>query len=328
MKLFYKCNQVFRDYLSYVVLAVAVMALTFPNLFTWITAYLTPLLQFIMFTMGLTLTMKDFGEVFRRPVRVLLVEVLQFFFMPFSGFVFAKLFNLPDQVALGLILLGSVPGGTSSNIMAYLANGDVPLSISATSVSTLLAPLMTPIMLTLYGGSYFEMSFTAMFMSVAQVVLLPVVGGMILNAFFGKYTQKVSVAMPTFSSLAVLMVLVGTVAVNRDNLLSTGWVIFLVVFFHSLSGYLAGMGLAKLFKYDLASQRTMAIEVGLQNTSLAASLGLAHFSPLAALAGAAGTIVHTLWGTIYANLCAKNDAKKAQASQTQTYPSEKLATAK
>lgn len=137
MKLFYKCNQVFRDYLSYVVLAVAVMALTFPNLFTWITAYLTPLLQFIMFTMGLTLTMKDFGEVFRRPVRVLLVEALQFFFMPFSGFVFAKLFNLPDQVALGLILLGSVPGGTSSNIMAYLANGDVPLSISATSVSTL-----------------------------------------------------------------------------------------------------------------------------------------------------------------------------------------------
>lgn len=315
MTIFYKCNQLFRDYLSYVVVAVAMMALTLPNFFTWVTGYLTPLLQFIMFTMGLTLTMKDFSEVFRRPIRVLLVEVLQFGFMPLSGFILAKVFQLPDQVALGLILLGSVPGGTSSNIMAYLANGDVPLSISATSVSTLIAPVMTPVMLTLYGGSYIEMSFSAMFLSVSKVVLLPVIGGMVLNALFGHYTQKVSLAMPSFSSLAVLLVLAGTVAVNRDNLLSTGWVIFLVVFLHSLSGYVVGMSLAKVFKYDIASQRTIAIEVGLQNTSLAASLGLAHFSPLAALAGAAGTIVHTLWGTIYANLCAKKDAKESVATE-------------
>ena len=129
--------------------------------------------------MGLTLTMKDFSEVFRRPTRVLLVELLQFGFMPLSGFILAKLFQLPDQIALGLILLGSVPGGTSSNIMTYLANGDVPLSISATSVSTLIAPVMTPLILTFYGGSYFEMSFSAMFVSVSQVVLLPVVAGMV-----------------------------------------------------------------------------------------------------------------------------------------------------
>lgn len=315
MTVFYKCNQLFRDYLSYVVVAVALMALTVPNYFTWVTGYLTPLLQFIMFTMGLTLTMKDFSEVFRRPTRVLLVELLQFGFMPLSGFVLAKLFQLPDQIALGLILLGSVPGGTSSNIMTYLANGDVPLSISATSVSTLIAPVMTPLILTFYGGSYFEMSFSAMFVSVSQVVLLPVVAGMVLNALFGRYTQKISVAMPTFSSAAVLLVLAGTVAVNRDNLLSTGWLIFLVVFLHSISGYLAGTLFAKLFKYDVASQRTIAIEVGLQNTSLAASLGLAHFSPLAALAGAAGTIVHTLWGTIYANWCAKKDYQESVASE-------------
>ncbi|MDY5973708.1 bile acid:sodium symporter family protein, partial [Streptococcus hyovaginalis] len=158
MAVFYKFNQLFRNYLSYIVVAAAVLALTLPSLFTWVTGYLTPLLQFIMFTMGLTLTVDDFSEVFRRPARVILVEILQFLFMPFSGFVLAKLFNLPADIALGLILLGSVPGGTSSNIMAYLANGDVPLSISATSVSTLVAPLMTPLMLTLYGGSYFEMS--------------------------------------------------------------------------------------------------------------------------------------------------------------------------
>lgn len=330
MAVFYKFNQLFRNYLSYIVVAAAVLALTLPSLFTWVTGYLTPLLQFIMFTMGLTLTVDDFSEVFRRPARVILVEILQFLFMPFSGFVLAKLFNLPADIALGLILLGSVPGGTSSNIMAYLANGDVPLSISATSVSTLVAPLMTPLMLTLYGGSYFEMSFSAMFLSVAQVVLVPVVGGMVINALFAKQTQKISLAMPTLSSLAVLLVLAGTVSVNRDNLLSTGWVIFLVVFLHSLSGYGVGMLAAKFFKYDLASQRTMAIEVGLQNTSLAASLGLAHFSPLAALAGAAGTIVHTLWGTIYANLCAKKDARDAKTvKQTTAYTSSnQLATSK
>ncbi|MBS4462031.1 bile acid:sodium symporter family protein [Aerococcaceae bacterium zg-B36] len=309
MNLFTNFNRLFRDYLSWTVLAATGIALFLPNYFTWATAIVTYLLQFIMFTMGLTMTLKDFSEVFRKPTRILLVEVAQYLFMPFSAFMLSQLFHLPSEMALGLILVGSVPGGTSSNVITYLANGDVPLSISATSVSTLLSPLLTPFMLSLYGGAYLEVSFMAMFLSIVKVVLVPVVLGLLVNYFFGSHTQKIGATLPTLSSVAVLVVLMGTVAVNRNTLLSTGALMFFVVFLHNLSGYSFGYLLGFLFKLDKKTTRAMAVEIGLQNTGLAASLGLAHFSPIVAVAGAAGAVVHTLFGSLYANLCAARDAR-------------------
>lgn len=255
----------------------------------------------------------DFGEVFKQPVRVLVVVATQYLFMPLSAYLLAKLFQLPAEIALGLILVGSVPGGTSSNVITYLAKGDVPLSITATSISTLLSPLLTPISLSFYGGAFIEIEFWPMFLSIVQVVLVPILFGLLANRLFGKYTEKVETFLPTLSSVAVLMVLAGTVAVNRDNLVSTGWVIFVVVFLHNLSGYGSGYLISRLLGYSKESTRAIAIEVGIQNTGLAASLGLAHFTPMAALAGATGAMVHTLFGSIYASLCAKYDERQEKA---------------
>lgn len=307
MQAFKKFNQVYRNNLSWIVIGAAILALAVPSLFAWSANYVTLLLQFIMFTMGLTMAPSDFAEVFKKPWRVVLVECLQFLFMPLSAFLLAQLFQLPAEIALGLVLLGSVPGGTSSNVMVYLANGDVPLSISATSVSTLLSPILTPAMLSFYGGAYLNIEFWPMFFSIVNVVLVPIILGLVISYFFGEKTKKAEDVLPTLSSTAVLLVLASTVAVNQEALLSTGLLMFFVVALHNLSGYGIGYLLCKLFKMDTKSTRAIAVEVGLQNTGLAASLGLAHFSPLAALAGAAGTVVHTLFGTIYANLCTKKD---------------------
>ena len=259
----------------------------------------------------------DFTAVFKKPWLVLLITFLQFTIMPLSAFLLAKLFQLPNEQALGLILVGSVPGGTSSNVITYLANGDVPLSVTATSVSTLLAPLFTPLLLSFYGGAYLEMSFISMFSSIIQVVLIPIVAGLVLSYFFEAHIAKVEVALPSLSAVAVLLVLGGTVSINSETLLGTGMIMFLIVWLHNLSGYAAGFLACKLFKVNCAATRATGIEVGLQNTGLAGSLGLSHFSLATALAGAAGTIVHTLFGTLFASfLNFKEQAEKKEQQNT------------
>ncbi|MFL2120319.1 bile acid:sodium symporter family protein [Marinilactibacillus psychrotolerans] len=307
-----RLNELFTQYLSWIVILTAAAALLVPNVFTWAAGITTYTLQFIMFTMGMTMKPSDFSEVMKKPWQVFLVVFGQYLFMPLSALALSSLFNLSSEIALGLLLVGSVPGGTSSNVMAYLANGNLPLSISATSVSTLLSPILTPVMLSLYGGAYLNIDFWTMFFSIIQVVLLPVLLGLTISYFFGKQTEKAEKILPSFSSLAVLLVLAGTVSVNQENLLSTGLIIFLVVWLHNLSGYGISYLACKVLKRDIPTTRTVAVEVGLQITGLAANLGLAHFTPATALAAAAGTIVHTLFGTIYANLCRRKDKKKLE----------------
>ena len=317
MKHFQTFNQLFNKYLAFVVVAVAAAALFLPQTFLWASGYTTLFLQVVMFTMGLTMKPADFGAVFKTPWRVLLVATMQYLFMPFSAFVFAQLFQLPADIALGLILVGSVPGGTSSNVMTYLANGDVPLSVTATSVSTLLAPVLTPLLLSFYGGAYLEIAFWPMFMSIIKVVLLPILGGLLLNRLFNRYVQPLETVLPSLSAVAVLLVLGGTVSLNNETLLGTGMIMFLIVWLHNLSGYAFAYAVCRLFKIDTTATRAMAIEVAVQNTGLAGSLGLAHFSPATALAGAAGTIVHTLFGTIFASFLSNKDKVEAGAVTSQ-----------
>lgn len=312
MKLFTAFNQFFNKYLAVIVVVVAGFALFLPSSFVWASSHTTLFLQLVMFTMGLTMKPTDFSAVFKSPKLVFLVSLLQFTIMPFVAFLLAKLFQLPAEQALGLILVGSVPGGTSSNVIAYLANGDVPLSITATSISTLLAPILTPSLLFLYGGEYIDMSFWAMFLSIVQVVFVPIVAGLTLNHFFGKYIRKVETVLPSLSAIAVLLVLGGTVSVNSETLLGTGLYMFLVVWLHNVSGYGVGYLACKVFKVDRSATRAIAIEVGLQNTGLASSLGLTHFGPATALAGAAGTIVHTLFGTLFASYLSGKDQKEEE----------------
>lgn len=313
MKKLRKVNSLFSNYLWVFVLGIAGFALLVPESFTWASNYTTLFLQVIMFCMGMTMTLDDFGEVFKTPWKVLLVTAMQFGWMPLSALLIARLFNLPAEIALGLILVGCVPGGTSSNVITYLSNGNVPLSITATSVSTLLAPILTPLFLSIYGGAYVEISFWEMFLSIFQIVLLPIVGGLLVNYVANKYIEPVKDFLPSVSSIGILLVLGGTVSVNADTLLTSGAIMFLVVTLHNVSGYAFAYIVSGLLKIDTPSKRAMSVEVGMQNTGLAASLGMTHFNPATALAGATGAIVHNLVGILYAALCRRKD--RAQESQ-------------
>lgn len=309
MKLFKQFNSLFTSNLSIFVVLTAALALLFPDFFTPLSAYVTLFLQIVMFTMGLTMKVSDFTQVLKNPLSVILVVLFQYIFMPLSAFFIAKLFGLTGDVALGLIIVGSVPGGTASNIMSLLANGNVPLSISATTVSTLVSPFVTPLLIATYGGAFIDIEFWPMFLSIVQVVLLPILLGLVISHFLSDHSEKVKVVMPSFSSVAVLLVLAGTVSVNQENLLNGGLSVVLAVMVHHVLAYFVVYFVYGLFNASVATKRTCAIEVAAQNTGLSASLGLAHFSPEAALAGAAGTIVHTLLGMIFGSLCAKKDLR-------------------
>ncbi len=314
-----KVNNLFNKYLVLFVLGIAAIAMLMPQTFTWASNYTSVFLQVIMFGMGLTMTLGDFSEVLKTPGKVLLVSAMQFGFMPLAAFLIAKLLNLPDDIALGLILIGCVPGGTASNVITYLSNGNVPLSITATSVSTLLAPLMTPLLLSFYGSAYVEISFWTMFLSIVQIVLVPIVGGVVVNYVFNRYIEPVKELLPTVSTLGILLVLGGTVSVNAETLMSSGLVIFLAVTLHNLSGYLFAYLVCPLFKTDESDTRAISIETAMQNSGLAASLGLMHFHPAAAVAGATGAIVHNVVGIIYSNICQYRDRAQAQ-EQVPSHP--------
>ena len=210
-------NHLFNSYLSWIVLLMAVLAYMLPTFFAWMTPYVAYMLQFVMFAMGLTLTAQVFLDVFKQPMKVILVSVIQFLWMPLAGFLVALIFNFPPEIGIGFILLGACPGGTASNVMTFLANGNVPLSVSATTVSTLLAPILTPLFVVLYAGatSSIEIQFMPMFISIVKIVLVPIILGIVLNYFIGSKIEPVKSVCPTIAAIAVLLILAAVTAVNQ-----------------------------------------------------------------------------------------------------------------
>ena len=309
-------NQIFNKYLTWIVIGVALAAFVFDQSFVWASNYTTLFLQIIMFFMGLTLSVSDFKEVFHRPAYVAMVSLMQFIWMPFAGWALTKLFNLPPELALGVILLGCCPGGTASNVMTYLSNGDVALSVTATSISTMLAPIIMPLNISLYAGEIIEISFWPMFWSILRVVFLPVVFGVIVNSLFGKKIASYYFVLPTFSSIGVLLVIAAVVSVNKETIMHSGLLIAFVTFLHNSSGYAFAWGVCKLLKVDVASTRAMQIEVGMQNSGLASSMALnAPFNaPQASMAGAIYSIMHNVTGSLFASYCRYKDAKSAESS--------------
>lgn len=300
----------FNKALPLLVLAVCILAFFVPGCLTWAAKQTTLLLQIIMFGMGLLLTGKDFAMVFKKPQQVLLVEVVQFLWMPLSAFLWTKLFGLEAGIAVGVILVGCCPGGTASNVMTYVAKGDVPLSVTCTAVSTILAPFLTPLLVKLYAGAIVEVSLYSMFMSIVKVVLVPIILGIVINMLIGKYLNAVKQIMPIVSAVGVLLVLGGTVAANHDNILTSGLLIFACCFCHNVGGLAIGHFLAKAFKFGKPQQRACAIEIGMQNAGLASNLAFANFEPISALAGAAFGLWHNFTGAMYARIASAGDAKE------------------
>lgn len=291
------------------VLLFAYLAFQFPDTYKQFAPYIPYLLGIVMFGMGITLTFNDFGEVFKHPKSVIIGVVGQFVIMPAIAFALAKCFNLPADLAIGVILVGSCPGGTSSNVMTYLAKGNTALSVACTTISTLLAPLLTPVIFYLLASQWLEIDAAGMFVSVLKMVLFPIFLGLAVRALFKKQIYEISQTMPLLSVISIVLILAAVVAVSKDKIVESGLLIFGVVVLHNCLGYLVGFFAAKLLGLNIADSKAVSIEVGMQNSGLGAALAAAHFNPIAAVPSAVFSFWHNVSGPILANIFSniKND---------------------
>ncbi|UTD01690.1 bile acid:sodium symporter family protein [Treponema socranskii subsp. buccale] len=315
MKFLEKLSDFFGKWMALIVIAVAALALFAPQTCLWIkTSWINWLLGIVMFGMGLTLKMDDFKVVFSRPKDIIIGFIAQFTLMPLIAFLLAKAFNLPTEIAVGVILVGTCPGGTSSNVMTYLSKGDVPLSVGMTAVSTLFAPLMTPLLTLLYAGQRVDVNAVAMFLSIVKVVLVPIALGLVCNYFFEKVTRQIVRILPLISTIAIIMIIASVVSANSARLKTVGVMVVIVVILHNLLGYATGFGVGKLLRLNTTKCRALSIEVGMQNSGLATSLAATHFAqyPLATIPGAVFSVWHNISGAVYANFLANRHPEKAK----------------
>lgn len=301
--------------IALLIIVFSVLAFVFPMGFSWATNYTTVFLGIAMFGMGLTIKPEDFKVVFTRPKELFLGFILQYTVMPFSAFMLAKIFALPADLALGVILVGCCPGGTASNVITYIAKGDVPLSVGMTIISTLFAPLCTPILVYVLAGSWVEVSLTAMMISVLKVVLLPVLGGILLYRIFPKHIEKTKDILPLISVISIVMIISGIVGANSEKIIASGAITLVVVIVHNGIGLLLGSTVASIARLNEPKRTAVAIEVGMQNSGLAISIAAANFAsnPLATLPGAVFSVWHNISGTIYANV--RNREHRGKAPQ-------------
>ncbi len=302
------CDFIAR-WMGVLVLLTAVVSLAFPDVLLpvgmWV---INPLLGLIMFGMGLTLKPHDFRIVLQRPKDILVGCLAQFTVMPLVAWGLAKAFSLPDELALGVILVGCCPGGTASNVITFLARGDLALSVGMTAMSTVLAPLLTPLLVWLMAGTLVDVDTVGMLLSILYVVIAPIIGGFLVQRFFPKFTQKAVVYLPAFSTLMIAAVVAMVVSHTADRLLSAGLLVIVVVVLHNLLGLTIGYAIGRLLRFSREKCIAISIEVGMQNSGLASSLAAIHFAsfPLATIPGAVFSVWHNISGAITARIFARN----------------------
>lgn len=264
---------------SYTVLIFAAVSLSmyYPNYFKTVgnfnlTGIIVPLLQLIMFGMGTELSLQDFRRIVQMPKGVLIGVICHYTIMPFIGFGVANLFNFPPEIAAGIILVGCSPSGLASNVMCYLSRGNLALSVSVTTVSTLLAPLLTPLLMQLLGGSFITIHFLDMVWEMVKMVVLPVAAGILVHYLLKGRANWLNKILPVTSMVGIVLILVVIIAKGRDALLQVGGLIILATFIHNTFGYLLGYWSGRLLKFNERDSRTIALEVGMQNAGLASAL--------------------------------------------------------
>jgi BASS family bile acid:Na+ symporter len=305
MNLLNNISNFFGKYMAVIVLVVTAFTLFIPQTGLWVSlSWINYLLMIIMFGMGLTLKFDDFKLVFVRPKDVIIGCVAQFTIMPLLAFMLCKLFNLDVALMTGVVLVGACPGGTSSNVITYLSKGDVALSVSMTSVNTILAPVLTPLITYLLLSTTVNVDTYSMFISIINVVIIPIVLGFIINKFFGTFTQKAIKVLPMVSVTGICMIVASVVSHNASKILSTGLIVFTVVILHNVLGYACGFGLGKILKFNVAKTKAVSIEIGMQNSGLATSLASTSFASLAmaTVPGAIFSVWHNISGAILANI--------------------------
>ena len=283
-----------------IIIAAFLIGFIFPSQTAPLAQYTSIALGVIMFAMGITLTIPDFAMVVKRPLPVLLGVVAQYVIMPGIAVALVFAFQLPPELAIGVILVGCAPGGTSSNVITYLAKGDVALSVTMTSVSTLLAPIFTPLLTLWLAGTLLPVDAGAMAMSILQMVVIPIVAGLLVRWVLRTWIGKVLPALPWVSVLGISYVVVAVVSGSADRIVEAGLLVLVVVILHNGFGYLLGYFAARIFKYPERVARTTSVEVGMQNSGLAATLAAAHFNPVAALPAAVFSVWHNISGGLLA----------------------------
>lgn len=300
-----KVSEAFGRYMAAIVVVVTLLALFVPSSSLWIeVSWINPLLMIVMFGMGLTLDFNDFRLVFTQPKYILLGCLAQFIIMPALAYGLSIAFSLDVALMAGVVLVGTCPGGTSSNVITYLSKGDVALSVGMTSVNTLLAPFLTPAITYLLLRTTINVDVFAMFMSIVQVVIVPIVLGFVINKLFSKLTLALVDVLPAVSVTAICLIVACVVSHNAARILSTGWLVFAVVFLHNMLGYLCGFIVGKVLGLDVARTKALSIEVGMQNSGLATGLAGRTFPDLAmaTVPGAIFSVWHNISGALLASV--------------------------
>lgn len=306
-------------YMAVIVLMAALLAFLIPDAGLWIsTGWIDYLLMIVMFGMGLTIRIDDFKVVFTRPKDVIVGCIAQFTIMPMTAYVLAKAFGLEAGLMAGVILVGCCPGGTASNVISYFAKGDVALSVGMTAVNTLLAPLVTPFLVFLALNETVEVDTIGMFLSMVKVVLAPLILGFAITYLRPEVTDKASGALPLISVMAIALIVMCVISHSVDRLMTCGLAVFAVVALHNLIGYAAGYGASILAGMDRTRRKTLAIEVGMQNSGLATSIASTSFPSLAmaTVPGAIFSVWHNISGAILAGFFSRRAEKEEQTKSS------------
>jgi bile acid:Na+ symporter, BASS family len=292
-------------------LLIAVAAFLAPAPFRELLPYVTGLLTVVMFGMGITLTFGDFRRVIVRPGPVIAGVLIHYLVMPLAAWSLARAFHMQPELTTGMILVGSVASGTGSTLMVFLAKGDVALSITISAMSTLVGVVATPLLTRFYVDATVPVNVVGMLLSIVQIVALPVAAGLLLNQFFRRAVQTVEPMLPLVSIVAILAIIGAVVAGSQASIASVGPIVLAAVVLHNGLGLLGGYWGGRLLGFDETVCRTLALEVGMQNSGLAATLGKVYFSPLAALPGAIFSVWHNLSGSLIAGYWASRPVERA-----------------
>ena len=314
MSTFLRFTQFIQKTFALWVVLFAGIALIVPEAFVWLKAYIIWMLGIIMFGMGMTMTVDDFKGVLHSPKAVVIGVVAQFMLMPGLAYLLCQLFQLPPTIAIGVILVGCCPGGTASNVITYMAKGNTALSVACTSVSTILAPILTPAVFYLLASQWIEINALSMLGSILQVVLFPIILGLIVRSVLKQKVETYIQVMPLISVLAIVAIVAAIIAGSKTQILESGLLILAVVALHNGLGYLLGFGASRLFKLPYADSKAIAIEVGMQNSGLGVALAAVHFaaSPITAVPSA----IFSLWHNISGPALATYWASKANPIKT------------
>lgn len=299
-----RLSVVLTRFMGVIIIAFSALALWQPWIFSWVAPHISAMLGIIMLGMGMTLHWQDFSHVLRHPRDLGLGLVVQFGCMPLLAFALCHVFALPPELAMGMILVGTAPGGTASNVLTFIARGDVAFSVAMTAAATLVSLLLTPPLTWLLGGVWVPVDMGGLFWSIVKIVLVPVLLGLLLHHFQRGLVDRLMPFLPLASALVITLVIAGIIAVNAQNILSAGPAIFAAVIAHNLLGLAVGWFAACQLRFAPPRRRALAIEIGTQNSGLATALALAHFTPAAAIAGALFSVWQNISGALLSNFWA------------------------